>query len=66
MTDEKVVQFPPVGARPVVWDDIQDLRRGLQGYIDVKIDGLRDEVNARFDTLEARFDKIERILEERL
>ena len=54
------------GNRPVTWNDLQDLRRGLQAYVDVKIDILEkrfDAVDERFDKLDERFDKLEAMLE---
>lgn len=48
---------------PATWGDIQDLRRGLQGYIDVKIDskidGLKEDMIARFDDVDRRFNDID-------
>lgn len=44
---------------PATWGDLQDLRRGLMAYIDVKIDDLKT-------TLGSEIKEIKQILQEKL
>ena len=58
--EKKVVPIEEAqGNRAATWNDLQDLRRGLQGYVDVKVDDLKEYCDKRFDTLEGRFDNLE-------
>ena len=67
MTDENVVpMIPPSGDRPVTWNDLQDLRRGLEGVIDVKIGATETLINAHLDAQDKQIADIRSILKVRL
>lgn len=44
---------------PATWQDIQDLRRVMQGHIDTKIIGLKRYVEEEFKAVHASVDKLE-------
>ena len=55
---EKVQPILPNRA-PATKGDVQDLRRGLQSYIDVKMDAMEERIELKFDKVETRFDLLE-------
>ena len=69
MTDENVVpMIPPSGDRPVTWNDLQDLRRGLEGVFDVKLEALESSLNNQLleirTIMVARLDAQDRLMSE--
>lgn len=64
----KVVSSIADKNRHATWNDLQDLRRGLQGHVDVKIDkavgGLEKRMDERFDRVEADISTIKAALEQ--
>lgn len=49
---------------PATWQDIQDLRRVMQGYFDTKIIGLKSYIDEEVKAVHARFDKLEASINE--
>ena len=49
---------------PATWQDIQDLRRVMQGHIDTKIIGLKSYVDEEVKAVHASFDKLEASINE--
>ena len=49
---------------PATWQDIQDLRRAMQGHIDTKIIGLKNHVDEEFKAVHASVNKLEASINE--
>ena len=61
--NEQVPSYHPetglAAHRLTTWQDLQDLCKGLRGYVDVKLGELERRLNQRMDAIEARMDRLE-------